>query len=51
MDEGPATTLISLFLGSNPVSVVVANLIIFSWKGAVNNWTKILIFLICSIFN
>jgi hypothetical protein len=51
MDGGPATTLISLFLGSNPVIVAFANLIIFSWTGAVVNWTKILIFLICSILN
>jgi hypothetical protein len=51
MDGGPATTLISLFLGSNTVSVGIANLIILSWKRAVINWNTILIFLICSILN
>lgn len=43
MDVGPATIFIS-FLGSNPVSVAVANVIIFSWTRAVINWTKTLIF-------
>lgn len=51
MDGGPTTTLSFMFLGSNPVSVAVANLIIFSWRGAVINLTKIFIFLICSILN
>ena len=44
MDGGPATILISLFLGSNPVSVAVANVIMFSLTRAVINWTKTLIF-------
>lgn len=49
MDGVPPTTLMSLFLGSNPVSVAVAYLIIFCWTGAVINWAKVLIFLMCSI--